>query len=355
MAYKATSEVGEFYLIDRISAIVNPTLAASPGLIAGIGDDCAVWHPAAAMIEVASTDLLLEQVHFDLLTTPVKHLGSKAISVNVSDICAMNAIPRHALVSIAVPPSFPVEMIEELYRGMEASAREYGIAIVGGDTSRSPSGLVLSVTVTGEAEESNVTYRKGAEPGDLVCLTGTLGGSAAGLRVLTREKLIMMEHIEHNEAYEGSIMADLKEYSGAIQQHLLPLARLDIVRFLHERRAQPSAMIDVSDGLGQDLGHICNASGTGALLQENRIPVNSTARLIADELQDDALGWAISGGEDYQLLFTMPHEEYRKIADNRDISVIGEITPKEQGILLKDIYGIEIDLRSLPGFDHFRR
>ncbi|TCD47997.1 thiamine-phosphate kinase [Chlorobium sp. N1] len=354
MAHKTTSDIGEFGLIERISAIVAPTLSASEGLVQGIGDDCAVWRPASGQVEVASTDLLIEQVHFDLLTTPARHLGSKAISVNASDICAMNALPRHALVSIAVPPSLPVEMIEQLYLGMAAAAREYGIAIAGGDTSSSRSGLVISVTVTGEAPEDSLTYRKGAQPGDLVCVTGTLGGSAAGLRVLTREKLIMMEHLENNETYSRNLMADLEEYSGAIQQHLLPLARLDIVDLLHERGASPSAMIDVSDGLGQDLRHICRASGTGALLQENRIPVNSTARLIADELQDDALAWAISGGEDYQLLFTMSKEEYEKISDLRDISVIGAVTPKEEGILLRDIYGITIDLEALPGFDHFR-
>jgi len=354
MAYKATSETGEFGLIERIRSIVQPTLQSAPELVMGIGDDCAVWQPSTELLQVSSTDLLIEQVHFDLLTTPAKHLGSKAISVNASDICAMNAIPRYALISIAVPPSMPVEMVEELYGGMQNAAQEYGIAIAGGDTSRSPSGLVISVTVTGEVPKSMIAYRHGAKEGDLICVTGTLGGSAAGLRVLLREKLIMMEHIENNETYNRNLMADLQEYSGAIQQHLLPLARLDTVRFLHERQVAPSSMIDISDGLGQDLGHICKASAAGALLQENRIPVNSTARLIADELQDDALGWAISGGEDYQLLFTISKEEHKKIADNRDIAAIGEITHKESGLLLKDIYGITIDLTSLPGFDHLK-
>jgi len=198
-----------------------------------------------------------------------------------------------------------------------------------------------------------ITYRNGAKKGELICVSGSLGGAAAGLRLLMREKEIMLEHIENNEPYNKNVMADLKEYSDAIQHQLLPLARLDIVRLLHAKEVRPSAMIDISDGLSQDLQHICRGSNTGALIHESRIPIHPGTRRIADELQNDALTLALSGGEDYQLLFTISKEDYEAIADDREISVIGEITGSEEGVLLSDIYGMTIDLTSMTGFDHF--
>ena len=353
MPYKAISGIGEFGLIDKIAAIVEPTLYTVPQLMAGIGDDCAVYQPSEGLLQVATTDMLVDQIHFDLLTTPLKLLGSKSISVNVSDICAMNALPRYALVSIAIPSSFSVAMIEELYEGMSYAAKEYGLAIAGGDTSSSRSGLVISISMIGEVSSEQLTYRRGAKPGELICVSGTLGGSAAGLKLLMREKEIMLEHIENNEPYTKSVMADLKEYSDAIQHHLLPLARIDIVRLLHSRHIRPSSMIDISDGLSPEIQHICRRSKTGALIHENRIPIHPATRQIADELQDDALTWALNGGEDYQLLFTISKEEYKAIADNKEISVVGEITDMEEGLLLNDIYGMTIDLTSIKGFDHF--
>ena len=353
MPYKAISGIGEFGLIDKIAAIAEPTLHSVPKLMTGIGDDCAVYQLSEELLQVATTDMLVDQVHFDLLTTPLKLLGSKSISVNVSDICAMNALPRYALVSIAVPSSFSVKMIEELYEGMSYAAKEYGLAIAGGDTSSSRSGLVISISMIGEVSTDQITYRSGAKPGELICVSGTLGGSAAGLKLLMREKEIMLEHIENNEPYNKSVMADLKEYSDSIQHQLLPLARIDIVRLLHSKNIRPSSMIDVSDGLSPDLQHICRSSNTGALIHESRIPIHPATRRIADELQDDALTWALAGGEDYQLLFTKPKERYEAIADNKEISVIGETTEMEDGLLLSDIYGMTIDLSSIKGFDHF--
>ncbi len=353
MAYRAISGIGEFGLIDKIAALAEPTLHTIPELITGIGDDCAVYQPSAGLLQVATTDMLVDQIHFDLLTTPLKLLGSKSISVNVSDICAMNAIARYALISIAVPASFSVEMIEELYSGMAYAAKEYGLAIAGGDTSSSRSGLIISVAMIGEVPAEQLTHRSGAGPGELICVSGTLGGSAAGLKLLMREKEIMLEHIENNEPYNKSIMADLKEYGNAIQSHLSPIARLDIVRLLHSKNIRPSSMIDISDGLSSDLQHICRSSNTGALIHESRIPIHPATRRIADELQDDALTWALTGGEDYQLLFTIPKEEYEAIADNKEIVVIGETTDEEEGLLLSDIYGMTIDLKTVKGFDHF--
>jgi thiamine-monophosphate kinase len=353
MPYKAISAIGEFGLINKIAALAEPTLSAVPELLTGIGDDCAVFHPSAELLQVATTDMLADQVHFDLLTTPLKHLGSKAISVNVSDICAMNALPRYALISLAVPASFSVAMVEELYQGMSHAAREYGLAIAGGDTSSSRSGLVISVSMLGEVSREQLTHRSGAKPGELLCITGSLGGAAAGLKLLMREKEIMLNHIENNENYTSSAMADLQEYSEAIQQQLLPLARIDIVRYFHAKNICPSSMIDISDGLSSDLQHICQRSNIGALIHENRIPIHGSARRIADELQDDALSWALTGGEDYQLLFTIPKEEYPAIAGNKGISVIGETTEPEEGVQLSDIYGMKIELSSIRGFDHF--
>ncbi len=353
MPFKAIPEIGEFGLINKIAALAAPTLAAVPELLTGIGDDCAVFQPSAELLQVSTTDILAELVHFDLMTTPLKHLGSKAISVNVSDICAMNALPRYALISLAVPQSFPIAMIEELYIGMSHAAKEYGLAIAGGDTSASRSGLVISITIVGEVSPEQLTHRSGAKPGELLCVTGSLGGAAAGLKLLMREKEIMLNHIENNEPYTKNVMADLKEYSEAIQQQLLPLARIDIIRYFHSKNIHPSSMIDISDGLSSDLKHICHKSNTGALIHENHLPIHSSTRRIADELQDDALTWALTGGEDYQLLFTIPREKYQIIADTREISIIGEITDPDSGVNLCDRYGMNIDLASISGFDHF--
>ena len=353
MSYKAISGIGEFGLIDRIAALAETTLSAVPELLTGIGDDCAVFHPSAELLQVATTDMLADQVHFDLLTTPLKHLGSKAISVNVSDICAMNALPRYALISLAIPASFSVAMVEELYLGMSHAAKEYGLAIAGGDTSSSRSGLVISISMIGEVSPEQLTHRSGAVPGELICITGSLGGAAAGLKLLMREKEIMLNHIENNESYSRSVMADLMEYSDAIKQQLLPLARIDIVRFFHAHHILPSSMIDISDGLSSDLQHLCHQSKIGALIHEARIPILGSTRRIADEMQDDALTWALTGGEDYQLLFTIQKENYPAIADNKGIAIIGETTDLEEGVQLSDIYGMKIDLSSIRGFDHF--
>ena len=353
MPYKAISGIGEFGLIDRIASLVEPTLQAVPELLTGIGDDCAVYQPSKGFLQVATTDMLVDQIHFDLLTTPLKLLGSKCISVNVSDICAMNALPRYALVSIAVPSSFSVEMIEELYQGMSHAAKEYGLAIAGGDTSSSQQGLVISIAMIGEVSSEQLTHRSGTKPGELLCVSGSLGGAAAGLKLLMREKEIMLEHIENNEPYTKSAMADLKEYREVIQHQLLPIARIDIVRLFHAKNIRPSSMIDISDGLSSELQHLCRESNIGALIHENRIPIHQSTRRIADELHDDALTWALTGGEEYQLLFTISKEAYGTIADNKDISIIGETTAAEEGLLLSDMYGMSIDLTSIKGFDHF--
>lgn len=353
MSFKPISDIGEFGLIERIAPIAAPTLEAVPGLTEGIGDDCAVYELSPSTVQVATTDLLFEHIHFDLLTTPLQHLGSKAISVNVSDICAMNARPRYALVSIALPPKASVELVETVYRGMSETAQRYRTALAGGDTSASPGGIVISVTATGEAEKEKITLRKGARSGDLVCVTGSLGEAAAGLRVLMREKDIMLEHIRHGETYDRDIMSNLGEYNETIRQQLLPSARMDIIDFFHKHSIVPTSMIDISDGLAPDLGHICKRSGVGAYIEESRIPISSQVRHVADEFQEDAVNYALSGGEDYQLLFTLKKEQFSAIASHPDITVIGKITPEDEGMLLCDIYGMTVDLNTIGGFDHF--
>lgn len=354
MSVKPISDIGEFGLIERISSIVAQTCETSPRLIEGIGDDCAVYELSSATLQVATTDLLLEHVHFDLLTTPLQHLGSKALSVSISDICAMNARPCYALVSIALPPKASVEFVETLYRGMSETARLYNTALAGGDTSASAGSVVISVMVVGEIERERISYRKGARPGDLVCVTGTLGGAAAGLRVLMREKDVMLEHVKHGENYDKDVMSNLEDYNEAIKRQLLPSARVDIIEFFHKHDIVPTSMIDISDGLASDLGHICRRSGVGASIEESRIPILSQARHIADEFQEDAVNYALGGGEDYQLLFTLKAEQFSAIASHPDINVIGKITPEEDGVVLTDIYGMNIDMKSLGGFNHFR-
>lgn len=289
MPNKAILDIGESGIIERLAKIVEPTLAQSPALLNGIGDDCAVYTLSETTVQVATTDLLAEQVHFDLLTTPLGHLGSKCISVNVSDICAMNALPDYALVSLAVPRSFSVAMIEELYKGMAHAASLYGLAIAGGDTSSSRSGLVITVSMTGHTPAERLCLRKGAGKGELICVSGSLGGAAAGLKVLLREKSIMLEHLAENEPYSRNLMTNLQEYTEAIRRQLLPSARIDMVRFFHETGLTPTAMIDLSDGIGSDLRHLCNSSNCGALIHENRIPVDTEAREIADEMQEDII------------------------------------------------------------------
>ncbi|MBF0586905.1 thiamine-phosphate kinase [Prosthecochloris sp. N3] len=355
MSLKPISEIGEFGLIEKISSLCKKTIPEKSSIVEGIGDDCAVVELDTSRLQVSTTDLLVEGVHFDLLTTPLHHLGSKSLSVNVSDICAMNAKPSYALVSIALPPSASVDMVEQLYQGMTHAAGLYGTALVGGDTSASSTGLVISVTVVGETSKERITMRSGAKPGDMICVTGALGGAAAGLNVLMREKQIMMEHLQSGEEYDRNMMNDLKEYSGAIQNQLLPSARTDIIDYFERNSIVPGAMIDLSDGLASDLHHLCRRSQAGARIEEGRIPVLSEARHIADEFQQDALDYAISGGEDYQLLFTISGEQFSAIAEHPDISVIGSITPEEDGIVLSDIYGMNITLKEPGGFDHFRK
>lgn len=354
MSFTHISQIGEFALIDRIATIIKPTEPFLRTLKKGIGDDCAVIELPNGKLQVVSTDLLIEHIHFDLLTTPMSHLGAKAISVNVSDICAMNAKPLYATISIGLSNKISVEMVEALYDGAARVAKQYGIAIVGGDTSASTAGLVICVTITGEVDADKITYRSGAKVGDLICVTGDVGRSFAGLKVLMRERQIMLDTLAENpDMDQSSYKADLSEYQTVIEKHLLPKARVDVVNFFHQVGLVPTSMIDISDGVSSELKHLCKQSNTGAIIEESKIPILSETREVCDEFEDDGITYALFGGEDYELLFTISPNDLDKLSQFKDIHVIGTVLPASQGIKMRDLFGTDIDLQNTSGFQHF--
>lgn len=354
MLFTRISEIGEFALIDRLATLIQPTESQLSTLKKGIGDDCAVIDLPNGKLQVVSTDLLIEQIHFDLLTMPLEHLGAKAISVNVSDICAMNAKPLYATISIGLSNNISVEMTEQIYNGAVRAAKQYGAAIVGGDTSASVTGLVISVTIVGEVDANKITYRSGAKPGDFICVTGDVGRSFAGLKVLMRERQIMLQTFAENPDMDKSTYKpDLSEYQAVIEKHLLPKARVDAVKFFHEAGIVPTSMIDVSDGLGSELKHLCRNSHTGALIEESKIPILSETREVCDEFEDDATTYALFGGEDYELLFTLSPDDLDKLSDFKDAHIIGKMLDASNGVKMRDLFGIDIDLQNTSGFQHF--
>ncbi|MFN3561325.1 MAG: thiamine-phosphate kinase [Chloroherpetonaceae bacterium] len=354
MSFTRISEIGEFGLIDRLAVLVRPTESQLSTLKKGIGDDCAVIELPNGKLQVISTDLLIEQIHFDLLTTPLEHLGAKAISVNVSDICAMNAKPLYATMSIGLSNSISVEMIEQVYKGASNVAKQYGIAIVGGDTSASVTGLVISVTIVGEVDADKITYRSGAKVGDLICVTGDLGRSFAGLKVLMRERQTMLDLFAENPDMDKSTYKpDFSDYQVVIEKHLLPKARVDAVKFFHEVGLVPTSMIDVSDGTGSELKHLCRNSQTGALIEESKLPILSETREVSDEFEDDATTYALFGGEDYELLFTISPNDFDKLSLFKDVHIIGKVLDASSGVKMRDLFGTDIDLQNTSGFQHF--
>ncbi|MCF0042383.1 thiamine-phosphate kinase [Dyadobacter fanqingshengii] len=316
------SSLGEFGLIKRINSGIKTTL---PDTIRGIGDDAAVIDTGEEY-GLLSSDLLLEGVHFDLTFFPLKHLGYKAISVNVSDIAAMNGIPRQVTVNLALSNRFSLEAIDELYEGMKVACADFNVDLVGGDTSSSRSGLLISVSVFGKVNKDKITYRNTAKPNDLLCVTGDLGGAYLGLQLLEREKQVFLANPEMQPELEG------KDY--VIQRQLRPEARMDVVYELAEAGVLPTSMIDVSDGLASDLLHICAQSGVGAVVFEERIPIDEQTYLAASELNIGPITAAMNGGEDYELLFTVPQASYDLIKNNPKISFIGYITANKEEIVL---------------------
>lgn len=316
------SSLGEFGLIDHLTRN-NDTRQA--GTILSVGDDAAVIDNFGRQT-VITTDMLLEGVHFDLMYTPLKHLGYKAVAVNLSDIYAMFATPTHITISLGVSNRISVEALEEFYEGVYAACEQYGVDLVGGDTSTSQKGFVISITAIGEVAPDKYVTRSGAKENDLICVSGDLGGAYLGLQLLEREKRIYLE--------SPGVQPDLQNRAYVVGRILKPEPRADIVSWLQENDITPTSMIDVSDGLSSEILHICKQSDTGCVLYEEKIPLHAETREVAFEFSIDPTACALSGGEDYELLFTVKQEDYEKIVKNEQISVIGYITKKESGNIL---------------------
>ena len=332
--------LGEFGLIEHLTKDFqrrNPTTKV------GIGDDAAVLMYGDAPI-VVSTDLLVEGIHFDPIYSPLKHLGYKAIIVNLSDIYAMNARPHQVTVSIAISSKYTVEALDELYAGIKEACRIYGVDLVGGDTTSSPRGMTISVTAIGTVQEEKITYRSGAKKGDILCVTGNLGGAYLGLQILEREKQLYLDN--------PGIQPDLEEQKYVLERQLKPEARKDMIEHFDKAQLIPTAMIDISDGLASDLMHICKASGVGAYIEETKIPLNQEAQLLALKFQLDPVTTALNGGEDYELLFTIKEADLEKVRLMPSTYIIGEITEAKDGVTLHTNGGNIHPLKA-QGWNHF--
>jgi len=334
-------KLGEFGLIKHLTQNFNIEQSST---IKGVGDDAAVLDFAKEKTLI-STDMLLEGIHFDLAYTPFKHLGYKAIQVNLSDLYAMNGIASQVTVSIGLSSRFPLETVEELYEGIQLACKKFGVDLVGGDTSASKQGLVISVTSIGHANEKDICYRDGAQEGDLICISGDLGAAYVGLQLLEREKKIYLEN--------PNIQPDLEGKDYIIERQLKPEARKDVVEFLKSIKVKPSAMIDVSDGLASEIKHICEQSKKGCHIYEEKIPIDPMTYDTAREFGLDPTVCALSGGEDYELLFTIKQADYDKIKDSPDISVIGHITDLASGCQLITKSGNQHEIKA-QGWNAFK-
>jgi thiamine-monophosphate kinase len=312
-------ELGEFGLIDHLTKNIK---IVQQSTLKGVGDDAAMLDFKGKKVLV-STDMLLEGIHFDLAYTPLKHLGYKAVQVNLSDIYAMNGTAAQVTVSIGISSKFPLEAVEELYEGIYLACEKYNVDLIGGDTTSSKQGLVISVTAIGYADEKDVTYRSGAEDGDLICVSGDLGGAYVGLQLLEREKLIYLEN--------PNIQPDLEGKDYIVERQLKPEARKDVIDLLKGIDVKPTSMIDVSDGLASEILHICKQSNKGCNLYEDKIPLDPMTYETAREFNLDPTVCALSGGEDYELLFTVKQADYDKIKFKMDITIIGYITEPNAG------------------------
>lgn len=331
------SQLGEFGLIDRLTEKFPLKNESS---LKGVGDDAAVLRFRDKDVLV-TTDLLLEGIHFDLRYVPLKHLGYKAAVVNFSDIYAMMGTPKQIVVSLGVSSRFTVEHIEELYSGIRLACDAYGVDLVGGDTSASVTGLVISVTCIGEADKDDIVYRNGAKPTDLICVSGDLGAAYMGLQLLERENVVSSQQ-KGNESYEPDFAG--KEY--ILERQLKPEARKDIVAMLKENGIHPTSMMDVSDGLSSELLHICKNSDVGCRVYEDRIPIDYQTACMAEEFNMNMITAAMNGGEDYELLFTVPLTDNDKIEKLAGVRMIGYITKPELGAALVTRDGQEMKIRA---------
>lgn len=337
------SELGEFGLIEKLTSDIT---IKNDSTILGIGDDAAVIKPKKDRLILVSKDLLLEGVHFDITYAPLMHLGYKAAVVNFSDIAAMNGKPKQLLVGIGVGAKFSVEAIEEIYIGLKKACEVYGVDFVGGDTTSSSSGLVISATIIGEVEEDKIVHRKGAKPNDLICVSGDLGGAYMGLLILEREK----------KAFQANpdIQPDLVQHDYLLQRQLKPEARTTVVDLLAKNNILPTSMIDVSDGLASDVMHLCKASNTGCVISEEKIPIDQSTFDLAREFNIVPTITALNGGEDYELLFTVKQDDYEKIKGIEGITVIGYMTDSSEGEKLITHDNLSIELKA-QGWDALKR
>jgi len=328
------SELGEFRLISRLTKDIKP---AQPSTLKGIGDDAAMLIFGDRAVAI-TTDMLVEGIDFDLTYVPLQHLGYKAAIVAFSDLYAMNVLPTQLLVSIAVSAKFSVEALERFYQGLKLACERHYVDLVGGDTTPSVTGLVINVTAIGEANREKITYRHTAQKGDLICVSGNLGAAYMGLQILERENKLFQD--------DPAIQPQLDDYKYVVGRQLKPEARRDIIDFLASADLQPTAMIDVSDGLSSDLLHICTASGAGCEIHHHKIPIADETITVADELYLEPLITALNGGNDYELLFTIHVKDYDKIVGKEDISIIGYITEREEGCNLVTENGTRMEIRA---------
>ena len=329
--------LGEFGLIDRLTKgaeIKNSTT------IKGVGDDCAVISHTTDTETLITTDLLLEGIHFDLTYCPLKHLGYKTAVVNFSDVYAMNGTPRQITVSLGISKRFTVEHIEELYSGIRLACDVYGVDLVGGDTSASVTGLLISITCIGEGEKGKIVYRNGAKDTDLICVSGDLGAAYMGLQLLEREKAIS------KNSPDGDFSPAFEGHEYILERQLKPEARKDVIEELAKLGIMPTSMIDVSDGLSSELMHICKQSNAGCLVYEERIPIDYQTACMAEEFNLNLVTAALNGGEDYELLFTVNLADYEKVASMHTVRIIGRITKPEYGCMMQTRDGNEIPLRA---------
>ncbi len=334
-------ELGEFALIDQLT---NQFENRNPNTILGIGDDAAVIALSETESLLLSTDSLVEGVHFNLMYMPLKHLGYKAVAVNVSDICAMNGIPEQITVSIAVSSKFSLEALEELYEGIKLACEYYKIYLIGGDTTSSRAGMMINIAVVGRAQKDKIAYRSGAKEYDLLVVTGDLGAAYMGLQLLEREKEVFQAN--------PNIQPDLDGHDYIIERQLKPEARVDIIQYLKELEVVPTSMIDISDGLASEILHICKASKVGCYLYDEKIPIDAKTSMTAIDFNLDPSTCALNGGEDYELLFTVKQEDFEKVNSNPNMTIIGHITDEKDGIYFIDKSGSAITLKA-QGWKHF--
>ena len=335
------SDLGEFGLIDTLT---KDFVSYSSTTIKGVGDDAAVIATSEDEVMLVSTDMLVEGIHFNLMYSPLMHLGYKSVVVNLSDIYAMNGTPKQITVSVAISSRFPLEAVEELYKGIKKACDLYQVDLIGGDTTSSLSGLMISITAIGTAKKEEVVYRSGAKEYDLLVVSGDLGGAYMGLQLLEREREVFKAN--------PNIQPDLDGHDYLLERQLKPEARKDVIQILKELEVQPTSMIDISDGLASEIMHICKASEVGCTIYDERIPLDAKTSIAAIEFNVDPVTTALNGGEDYELLFTIKQEDYDKVVSNPNFTVIGHITDKNSGVNLVDKNGSHITLKA-QGWNHF--